>query len=249
MSGLRYLRNFVIVVFIILFSVCPAYAEEGRSLTYEAYYNLGMQYQAEARSLADIEKAGEMFGRSAASGYLPAIKYLEDGLHQCLQGTAMVKEGASNHNDNIKILSPCILIASSGDIKTQFHLGILYLSGLIDKTNKENGVRWLTAAAKQGHIMAQYELVREYLKGGMRADKAGNISTAYGWACVLQKQISVSNSPGMDMWTDPKMNFGKNFEEIKRNLELMKGKAPHRISSKMGEACKDFVKSYYHSFL
>jgi len=53
--------------------------------------------------------------------------------------------------------------ADQGDTDAQFNLGLLYYSGVGTPQDSKKAVYWLTKAAEQGHITAQYKLGNLYL--------------------------------------------------------------------------------------
>ncbi len=56
--------------------------------------------------------------------------------------------------------------ANQGDADSQFNLALLYLQGSGIPQDDRYAVYWLTKAAKQGHVIAQYNLGDLYRHGG-----------------------------------------------------------------------------------
>ena len=56
-------------------------------------------------------------------------------------------------------------LAESGDVDTQYQLGIMLMTKFAQKQDQVKSLYWLDKAANQGHAGAQYEIGCKYLKG------------------------------------------------------------------------------------
>lgn len=68
--------------------------------------------------------------------------------------------------------------AYEGDRDAQFKVGVLFTNSQFDKADYEQAVYWYKQAARQGHILAQYNLGHQYLTG---VGVAENQTTAMEW--------------------------------------------------------------------
>jgi len=60
------------------------------------------------------------------------------------------------HNDQKTTLDKWLLRAYEGDREAQFKVAVLYNSNDLSNDNKEQAVYWFKQAARQGHVLAQY---------------------------------------------------------------------------------------------
>jgi TPR repeat protein len=104
-----------------------------------AQFSMGKIYQT-----TDREEADKWFMKAAKQGYKRAQNFLSEGKWEKAQ-----KEMEKNE----KILS-----ADQGDASDQYDLGIKYLWGSGVSQDKEEAVKWLKLATKQGHAEAKYFL-------------------------------------------------------------------------------------------
>ena len=77
-------------------------------------------------------------------------------------------------------------LAEQGDAEAQYALGIKYLKGDGVPPVKSEAVKWLSAAAKQGHSEAQLELTDTYLSYGTRNSQ--ELKKATQWLTEAAKQ-------------------------------------------------------------
>ena len=56
-------------------------------------------------------------------------------------------------------------LAEQGDAHSQWYLGMLYYNGIEVPQDREQAVKWYTAAAEQGNYSAQFNLGKMYYKG------------------------------------------------------------------------------------
>jgi TPR repeat protein len=76
-------------------------------------------------------------------------------------------------------------MASYGHARSQFQLGILFLTGEVVTKNIGEAVKWLTEAANNGHADAQYYLGSIYLQG---LDGHVNLRQAVKWFELASSQ-------------------------------------------------------------
>ena len=160
-------------------------------------------------------------------------------LHECRDALAEMND--ANLDEAIKF---CGKVAESGDVETQFYLGVQYLQGEKIKKDLQEAERWFGMAAKQGHVIAQYELMTMYVRGSMEGDLAKN-AIAYGWLCVLEKQIKTPGSPGLAMWQNPKIKLDDKLKIVRELMEGRKKRDPVVAGLGMDRMCKSFLQSHY----
>ena len=68
--------------------------------------------------------------------------------------------------------------ANAGDAEAQFYVGTMYRHGFGTETDNDEGLFWLTKAAGQGHVRAQFVLGFEAIQDGRPAAGAPNIVAA-----------------------------------------------------------------------
>ena len=82
-------------------------------------------------------------------------------------------------------LDKWMLRAYEGDREAQFKVGVLFTNNQFDPPDFEQAVYWYKQAARQGHILAQYNLGHQYLQGvGVTA----NERTAMQWWAQAAQQ-------------------------------------------------------------
>lgn len=75
-------------------------------------------------------------------------------------------------------LDKWMLLAYEGDTEAQFKVGVLFTNDQFNQPDFEQAVYWYKQAARQGHILAQYNLGHQYLMGvGVRKNEL----TAMQW--------------------------------------------------------------------
>ena len=75
-------------------------------------------------------------------------------------------------------LDKWMLRAYEGDRDAQFKVGVLFTNDQFDRPDFEQAVYWYKQAARQGHVLAQYNLGHQYLTG---VGVAKNDQTAMQW--------------------------------------------------------------------
>jgi len=175
-------------------------------------------------------------------------KFSQEDCRQAMNGAEKANAGMAVFADAIKI---CRHVAAWGDVDTQFYLGVLYQQGKKVEKDKEESARWFEAAARQGHVVAQFEMMGIYLARAYEAEKADSntgifdLMDAYGWLCVLEKQVSTPGSPGLAIWNDPESKYGERLQRLSQNFaQGVDGMLwPIRIPTK--NRCRDYVKTFY----
>ncbi|GEM_PF-3548113 len=227
------MRFIIISLFVLSLSFSGHAQEDG-----DSYFSQGMNFQKGE----GIEKAGEMFGKAAELGSESAIQLLEQEHQNCRTGIKQSKTDDTANIDYTKFLDSCRLFAASGDIETQFILGVVYLQGKMVEPSAEKSTHWFYQAAKQGHVVAQYEMAKAYLKGvndeGGEADQA----VAYGWLCALEKQSNTPGSPGLKMWQG--MGVAADAQKLKAKFDDKAEKTLIR-GPIMKNICDGYVKDFY----
>ncbi|MEM7359024.1 MAG: SH3 domain-containing protein [Pseudomonadota bacterium] len=82
-------------------------------------------------------------------------------------------------------LDKWMLRAYEGDRDAQFKVGVLFTNDQFDKPDYEQAVYWYKQAARQGHVLAQYNLGHQYLTG---VGVIKNNKTAMQWWLEAAKQ-------------------------------------------------------------
>lgn len=191
--------------------------EVGRSpimASAEEYYREGVLY----KDNNDIEQAGYMLGEAAKLGSDEAAYILEQSANTCRSLIADVSDRSVPDNAADR-LDLCHLLASSGDADTQVLLGALYYRGSIVRKDKLESFRWFYRAAAQGHVFAQYKVLEFHARAALATRALGDLAIVYGWACVLDKQSRVPNSPGIAMWE--KEDFAVSAQSLKTTLDSL----------------------------
>lgn len=212
------------------------------SVSKEEYYQLGNRYQNGNGVEKDIEKAGKLYRKASDLGSEEAYELIKKNDEACMQDmriSASWKQG-----DYTEHLEPCFLVASWGDARTQFLLGTLYSQGNILQENSNKSKKWFYLAAQKGHVMAQHEMMQIYLRDAAKGNSA-SAAVAYGWLCTLEKQIRVTESPGMNMWQDPKMGFEAKLEQTRMAMEdiVANSSNPKLFKYEFDKICRDFPES------
>lgn len=71
--------------------------------------------------------------------------------------------------------------AEQGQAEAQYHMGVIYSTGLGAETDYDEALKWYRQAAEQGHARAQYNLGMMYYFGkGVPEDKVA----AYQWVIL-----------------------------------------------------------------
>lgn len=235
----------VTAALIALFAASAVHAESV-SLLSEAqiYYVQAQQYVHGSDGERDPEKAGELLGRAAALGFDPAIKDLDRHYKHC-RTTLTESVRSEDKEDDAKTVESCLVSASSGNVEAQYVVGLLYKMGEMVERTPEKGTEWLVAAARQGHVMAQYEMLQAHATNSVLALQKGDRDSvseifAYGWMCVLEKQANTAGSPGIKQWN-------KGYAEGVRKAKAGYDKAAKRPVSGwvLRRTCKSFVEDYY----
>lgn len=113
---------------------------------------------------------------------LLAIGFIENNSSQNL-AMAQAEFGTQNGNARLEEefrdeLDKWMLRAYEGDRDAQFKVGVLFTNDQFDKPDYEQAVYWYKQAARQGHVLAQYNLGHQFLTG---VGVAKNDSTAMQW--------------------------------------------------------------------
>ena len=82
-------------------------------------------------------------------------------------------------------LDKWMLRAYEGDRDAQFKVGVLFTNDQFNQPDYEQAVYWYKQAARQGHVLAQYNLGHQYLTG---VGVSRNEATAMGWWLKAAKQ-------------------------------------------------------------
>ncbi|MBX2846877.1 MAG: SEL1-like repeat protein [Acidiferrobacterales bacterium] len=84
---------------------------------------------------------------------------------QAQTGLPTTNDSVAPEQDYFQELDKWMLRAYEGDRDAQFKVGVLFAGEDLQSTNPEQAVYWYTQAARQGHILAQYNLGHHLLTG------------------------------------------------------------------------------------
>ena len=103
----------------------------------------------------------------------------------CVSGsaTAQTEFEIETYNSNLEQeykeeLDNWMLRAYEGDREAQFKVGVLFTNDQFNPPDYEQAVYWYKQAARQGHVLAQYNLGHQYLQG---IGVSKNVKTAMRW--------------------------------------------------------------------
>ncbi|AEP08536.1 sel1 repeat family protein [Micavibrio aeruginosavorus ARL-13] len=157
----------------------------------------------------------------------------------------------SGYDEAVRI---CRHVGAWGDTGVQYILGTWYKQGKHVLQNDEESQKWYLAAAMQGHVPAQLEMVLAYLRQSETAEQQGDSHQAmdygmeaYGWFCVAQKQAETSNFTGFDAWTATRTDDGPQLMQTIANgfVEHIKRQPFFPIRKTYEKMCREYVNLYY----
>ncbi len=183
-----------------LFHATKNLAENGHA---EAQYNLGMFYNNGIGTSVDIEKAFEMFVKSAASNHpLGAYKL---GCYYAGQGQKVV------HIDNELALKYKLIAANAGYSLAQYDVGLSYAQ----KGKYQEALEWWTASAKQGWPQSILMLHIAY-RDGLGVEKDPTLSYSY------LKLAAIIGTKTIDPSTQESIDLIRNALTTEQQKEAMK---------------------------
>lgn len=174
--------------------------DEQRAVEYyqkaEKAYNIDAAYELAEMLLADAkDKNDERFQtglkylkRAAYAGQANALNQLGE----------MYEQGNNVTKDYKSAFGFYLMGALKGDAKSQFNVARLYFSGKGAPQDYENGLKWMSRAARQGYVLAQKELAL----GRISEPAIRNLPEAYAWLSI----IAAYNSDDVGEWARAKRN-------------------------------------------
>lgn len=148
----------------------------------------------------------------------------------CWQAMKHAEETQDTRDDDKEAIRICRHVAVWGDTDLQYKLGVLYRDGDGVVPDEEESRTWFESAARGGHIAAQYEVIRIYtdMASPSKNDSSSLIDMdtmeAYGWLCVLRKQMETPQPPGLDVWNDPRNGYSSAFATLSGDIDARIGK-------------------------
>ncbi len=166
------------------------YQKAEKAYNIDAAYELAEMLLAEAKDKNDerFQTGLKYLKRAAYAGQANALNQLGE----------MYEQGNNVTKDYKSAFGFYLMGALKGDAKSQFNVARLYFSGKGAPQDYENGLKWMSRAARQGYVLAQKELAL----GRISEPAIRNLPEAYAWLSI----IAAYNSDDVGEWARAKRN-------------------------------------------
>lgn len=166
------------------------YQKAEKAYNIDAAYELAEMLLAEAKDKNDerFQTGLKYLKRAAYAGQANALNQLGE----------MYEQGNNVTKDYKSAFGFYLMGALKGDAKSQFNVARLYFAGKGAPQDYENGLKWMSRAARQGYVLAQKELAL----GRISEPAIRNLPEAYAWLSI----IAAYNSDDVGEWARAKRN-------------------------------------------
>ena len=166
------------------------YQKAEKAYNIDAAYELAEMLLAEAKDKNDerFQTGLKYLKRAAYAGQANALNQLGE----------MYEQGNNVTKDYKSAFGFYLMGALKGDAKSQFNVARLYFAGKGAPQDYENGLKWMSRAARQGYVLAQKELAL----GRLSEPAIRNLPEAYAWLSI----IAAYNSDDVGEWARAKRN-------------------------------------------
>lgn len=166
------------------------YQKAEKAYNIDAAYELAEMLLDEAKDKNDerFQTGLKYLKRAAYAGQANALNQLGE----------MYEQGNNVTKDYKSAFGFYLMGALKGDAKSQFNVARLYFSGKGAPQDYENGLKWMSRAARQGYVLAQKELAL----GRISEPAIRNLPEAYAWLSI----IAAYNSDDVGEWARAKRN-------------------------------------------
>lgn len=166
------------------------YQKAEKAYNIDAAYELAEMLLVEAKDKNDerFQTGLKYLKRAAYAGQANALNQLGE----------MYEQGNNVTKDYKSAFGFYLMGALKGDAKSQFNVARLYFAGKGAPQDYENGLKWMSRAARQGYVLAQKELAL----GRISEPAIRNLPEAYAWLSI----IAAYNSDDVGEWARAKRN-------------------------------------------